>query len=58
MDFKANQKNIINNDFQNIILNLKKTANDINQNKDKNDILSQINNILYYINDLNKRVIE
>ena len=58
MDFKVNQKNIINNDFQNIVLNLKKAANDINQNKDKNDILSQINNILYYINDLNKKVIE
>ena len=58
MDFKVNQKTIINNEFQNIISNLKSTANDINQNKDKNEIISQISNILYYINNLNKKVLE
>ena len=58
MDFKADSKSIINNDFQNIIFNLQTTANDINQNKDKATILPQINNILYYITTLNKKVIE
>ena len=58
MDFKTDSKSIINNDFQNIIFNLQTTANDINQNKDKATILSQINNILYYITTLNKKVIE
>ena len=58
MDFKADIKSIINNDFQNIIFNLQNTANDINLNKDKATILSQINNILYYITNLNKKVID
>ena len=58
MDFKANSKNIINNDFQNLIFNLQNTANDINQNKEKTEILSQINNILYYLRNLNKKVID
>ena len=43
---ELDNKTFINNEFQNIIFKIKSSANDMNQNKDKNIIYSQLQNIL------------
>ena len=55
---ELDNKTFINNEFQNIIFKIKSSANDMNQNKDKNIIYSQLQNILYSLTNLNKVVIE
>ena len=56
MDFNLDNKAFINNEFQNVIFKIQSIANDINQNKDKNTILSQLQNILFNMTNLNKAV--
>ena len=58
MNFNLDNKDFINNEFQNLIFKIKSLANDINQNNDKNANLSQLQNILNNIQYLNKKVIE
>ena len=58
MNFNLDNKDFINNEFQNLIFKVKSLANDINQNNDKNANLSQLQNILNNIQYLNKKVIE
>ena len=57
MNFNLDTKSFISNEFQNIIFKIQTLSNDINQNKDKNIILSQLQNILFNMTNLNKTVV-